>query len=94
MKKVIAIILFVVCFAISALAGELDSIKVKGVDSAKFQLGGDIREGSLVYIVERTTGTCFAVINKGMSVGITKIDCEPLKKIDTIKSYMETGKLQ
>ncbi len=93
MKTVVSIILILVCLALPAVAAEFDFVKVKGVDTAMFRTGYS-DSGVFCYIVDRTTGMCFATISGGHGPGgITKIDCEPLKKIETIKTYMETGKL-
>ncbi len=89
MKTVISIVFLVVCLSFPVLAAEFDTVKVKGVDGAVFRVGKENNPGLLMYIVDRTSGLCFASDARGL----TKIECEPLKKIEAIKVYMETGKL-
>ncbi len=91
MRTVLGIILLSF-FALPATAAEFDFIKVKGVDNAMFQVGYSV-QGALCYVVDRTTGTCFALTLSERPAGLTKIDCEPLKKIEVIKNYIETGRL-
>ncbi len=96
MKTVVSIILILVCLALPAVAAEFDFVKVKGVDTAMFRVGYS-DAGYFFYVVDRTTGMCFSTISEGHGAGpsgITKIDCEPLKKIEAIKIYIETGKLK
>lgn len=92
MKTIICITLVAVLTfgALPVVAAQFDFADVrKNVDSALFAAG---REQGKVYfyLVDRTTGMCFATISHG---GLAKIDCEPLKKIEVIKTYLETGKL-
>ncbi len=94
MKTVVSIMLILVCLALPVVAAELDFVKVKSVDTAIFRVGYTYSiSGSLCYVVDRTTGMCFAMMTSQGPTGITKIDCEPLKKIEVIKTYIETGKL-
>ncbi len=75
----------------------LDDHSIKSeVDVQGFVLGSDSDlGGGFNYIVDRTTGLCFASMtatSNGRGSAVTAIPCEPLKKIKTIKKYMETGK--
>jgi hypothetical protein len=94
MKLIISFFLVVLGLTLPAVAAEYNLVKVKGVDNAVFMVGENSRSGYLCYIVDRTTGMCFAM-NAGANgpAGLTKIDCEPLKKIEVIKTYIQTGKL-
>jgi hypothetical protein len=94
MKMLLSSILIILCLAMPAAAAEFDFVKVKGVDNAMFRTGSSSEGVLLIYIVDRTTGMCFAMTAGGHGpAGVTKIDCEPLKKIEVIKTYIETGKL-
>ncbi len=93
MKTIISSILILICLALPAVAAEFDFVKVKNVDTAIFRVGYS-DAGNFFYIVDRTTGMCFSTISGGHGpAGLTKIDCEPLKKIEVIKAYIEAGKL-
>ncbi len=94
MKTVISIIAILICLTVPVVAEELEFVKVKGIETAMFKAGKSSENVLLAYIVDRTTSQCFAMIGGGHGpAGITKIDCEPLKKIEAIKTYIDTGKL-
>ena len=81
----------------------LDDFSIGGGDSAWFKVGADGDTGLLGYIVDRTSGLCFATwqwpvlrasgpnANLPLS-GLSSVDCERLKKYESIKAYIETGK--
>ncbi len=92
MRTLFCIILTSFYLAAPALAADfqaVDLVKKKSVDSATFFVGRNPDSGTFAYIVDRTTGLCFA----RHTSGITHLDCDPLKKIPEIKIYIETGKL-
>ncbi len=100
MKAIICITLVAImtCVALPVFAAQPDFVDVrKNVDSATFLAAVHTKGVStLYYIVDRTIGMCFVAWESGPAGapgGLVKIDCEPLKKIDTIKAYIETGKM-
>jgi len=64
----------------------------KSVDISSFIVGSDGDVGTLLYIVDRTTGNCFATIKQGSQAsGITAIKCDYLQAIPAIAKYIEVG---
>ena len=69
---------------------EHDDYDIRGaVDMAGFLIGSDQEAGYFYYIVIRSMNQCYLSQTRG---GMTPIDCESLKKIPQIKSYIESGK--
>ncbi len=92
--KIITSCVLVFFMASSAVAGELEEVNLKkkiAPDSAIFFMAHSNRIGDFGYIVDRNTGLCFARSGNGDS--LAAIDCDALKKIPEIKTYIETGKL-
>ena len=94
--KYLYLSIFFLLFCKSAFAGhpDLEDYDIEGsVDLAAFLIGSDSSVGNIFYIVIRTTKQCYIQIGGGaLSGGISKIDCESIKVIPQIKSYIETGK--
>ncbi len=76
-----------------------DDHDIKGkVDIEGFFVGSDSDlGGSFSYIVDRTTGLCFASLGEKTSSGIgssiTQVSCDSLKKVKAIDQYIKTGKI-
>lgn len=85
------------CLAGTAIASEIDEVAVKNVEVAAFNVGSNVATGSLVYVVDRTTGLCFAQVRRSATgasgLGVTLVPCEPLRKIPEIRQFLETGEL-
>ena len=77
---------------------DLDDESVRDeVDVRAFVAGADSHVGNLIYIVDRTTGFCFAGLRSlgtGAGIGLTAISCKPLEKIPAIEHYIKTGKVK
>lgn len=58
---------------------------------AAFFLGEDNRVGTFYFVVIRTTNQCF-FRNGKTGTGLVLIDCESIKKIPAIKTYLDKGK--
>ena len=75
---------------------EHDDYDIQGsVDMAGFLIGKDRATGSFYYIVIRSMNQCYLSNNlsqSGGGGGLTPIDCESLKKIPQIESYIKSGK--
>ena len=99
MKSIsIALVLLATILSTDLYAGEfIDKYVWRETEPAVFIAGENQNVGTLVYIVDRNTGICLAGFKllkrgSGSGGGVTVVDCEKLKKIPTIKKYLETGK--
>ena len=73
----------------------LDDIDVsKVVDIRAFEIGDDGDVGILFYVVDRTTKNCFVVARDSRPGGIAVVDCDSLKAIPLINTYIETGEIR
>lgn len=97
MKKVF-LFLVVMCMSTVGLADlpNLDDMDIRDqIDVRSFLAGNDSDVGDLYYIIDRSTGMCFAQMWRGNGgVGINLIDCKNLKKIPIMKQYIETGSVE
>ena len=68
------------------------------VDVRSFVMGESSETGSFIYIVDRTTGMCFASLRiaraMGSGLGLTQIECKRLTRIPTIGQYIKTGRVK
>ena len=68
------------------------------VDVRSFVIGESSEAGSFIYIVDRTTGMCFASLRiaraMGSGLGLTQIECKRLTRIPTIGQYIKTGRVK
>lgn len=95
MKKRIFLFLAGMLAAVPAMAGNLDKVDIdKEVNSASFNIGCDRNVGCMSYVVDQTNGMCFAVMKQKDASGITQVDCNKLMKIDKIRNFYDTGKLE
>lgn len=80
---------FNICFAGNSKTAELRIDD--DVSMVTFRIG---KSGSshFYYIVIGTTNQCFLKYGGGTSGHLSQVDCEPLKKIPRIKTYLETFK--
>ena len=91
MKKVILflVISFVSTVGLADLP-DLDDMNIRDqLDTRAFIVGRDDSVGTLIYVIDRTTGMCFARLG-----GLSLIDCENLKKVPILKQYIETGSVE
>ena len=63
------------------------------VDMAGFLIGSDRETGTFYYIVIRTMNQCYLSKSQYQGGGgLTPVDCESLKNIPQIESYIKSGK--
>lgn len=95
MKRLIFLFLAGVLSAAPAMAGgNLDKIDIdKEVNSKSFSIGCDRNVGCMSYVIDQTNGMCFAEIMYKDGVGLTQVDCNKLMKIDKIRNFFDTGKV-
>lgn len=77
----------------------LPAIDVSGeVNTRTFLVGDNQETGALMYVVDRTTGLCFASLRiaraMGSGLGLTQIECKRLAKIPSIARFMKTGRVR
>ena len=81
-------------FVVAAELPDLDDSDVRdSVDIRAFEIGDDGDVGNLYYVVDRTTKNCFLLARDNYPGGLAVVDCNSLKSIPLIKTYLETGKL-
>lgn len=92
MKKRIFLFLTGMLAAVPAIAGgNLDKVDIdKDVNVKSFSVGCDRSVGCMFYVIDQTSGMCFAVFKEG---GITQVDCNKLMKIEKIRNFYDTGKV-
>ena len=95
MKKIIFLFLAGLLFAAQAIAGgTLEKVDIeKEVNAKSFSVGCDRSVGCMLYVVDQTHGMCFAVMKQDDATGITQVDCNKLMKIDKIRNFYDTGKV-
>lgn len=93
MKKIIFSFLASLLFAAPAMAGNFDKVEIdKEVNAASFKVGCDRKIGCLWYIIDQTNGICFAALTEEKG-GLAQVDCNKLMKIEKIRNFYDTGKL-
>jgi len=100
--KVLPFFALIICLttyshAASAAHANLETSDViKEVNVRSFLVGEDNEAGSLLYIVDRTAGLCFASLRisraMGSGLGLTLVDCKRLTKIPSIAAFIKTGR--
>ncbi|MBI5874536.1 MAG: hypothetical protein HZB81_01585 [Deltaproteobacteria bacterium] len=95
MKKIIFLFLAGMLVAVPAMAGgNLEKVDIeKEVTSKSFSIGCDRNTGCMSYVIDQTNGICFAEMMYKDGVGLTQVDCNKLMKIDKIRNFYDTGKV-
>ena len=66
------------------------------VNIQAFATGESSEAGSFMYIVDRTSGLCFASMRiaraMGSGLGLTQIDCKRLTRIPSIAMFIKSGR--
>lgn len=79
--------------SVFALA-DLDDIDISDeIDIRAFEIGDDGDVGNLFYVVDRTTSNCFVLARDKRPGGMAIVNCESLKAVPRIKSFLEDGNL-
>jgi hypothetical protein len=68
------------------------------VNTRSFLISDNNESGALIYVVDRTTGLCFASLRIaraiGSGLGLTQVECKRLTKIPSIAAFMKTGRVR
>ena len=68
------------------------------VNTRSFIIGNNNETGAFIYVVDRTTGLCFASLRiaraMGSGLGLTQVECKRLTKIPSIAAFMKTGRVR